>query len=136
MTLSPISNTSALSSTQGVEGQFHQARAKVLSAVADKLNMSVDQLKSQLSTGKSLTDVAKANNLSQTDLMSTISSALQGANLPAGTDLTAMADRIANHVGGHHRHSDAAASAPLTASPTTSASYTNYLQGTTTDKDL
>jgi hypothetical protein len=140
MSVPSISGSSSIA-VQGVGRPFEQARSKVLSAVADKLNMSVDQLKSQLASGKSLADVAKATGLSQQDLMSTVTSALQQANLPAGTDLNAVANRMVNRAGGHHHHHGAAPQAPsattsASTSPTIPSSYSSYLQGTTTEQEL
>jgi DNA-binding phage protein len=137
MTVSPISSSS-LSSVQAAGNQFHQARAKVLSSVAGKLNMSVDQLTSQLSAGKSLADVAKANGMSDQDLKATVTSALQQAGAPTGADVNAIADRMINHVGGrHHHHHDAAppaaATTPPTPSPAAAGSSGSDLRGTTTD---
>lgn len=100
MTVSPISGAGA---TPPATGEMHRLRAKVLSAVAQTLNLSVDHLRSQLGSGQSLADIAKVNGMTAADLKSTITSALQSANLPAGTDLGALADRIAQQVSGPHR---------------------------------
>ena len=140
MTVTPMSGGSGLFAVPGA-GQFQQARSKVASAVADKLHLTVDQLTSQLSTSKSLADVAKANGLSEQDLKATVTSALQQANLPAGTDVNATADRMINHTGGHHHHhaetaQAGAAATPATPSPTTAPSYSNYLHGVSTDQTL
>ena len=82
----------------------HQMPADVQKAVADRLGMSTDDLKSELSSGKKLADIAKEKGMDMQDLHSTIQQALQKDGI-SGT-------------GGHHHHhteaasSDASASAP------------------------
>jgi uncharacterized protein YidB (DUF937 family) len=70
---------------------------KTLSAVADKLGISTGDLKKQLQSGQSLTDIAAAKGLDKDDLVSTIASTLPSAG-PDGAqlDTTAMATRIAD----------------------------------------
>jgi hypothetical protein len=70
----------------------HQMPADVQKAVADKLGMSTDDLKSELSSGKKLNDIAKEKGVDMKDLHSTIQQALQkdGISGPQG--------------GGHHHH--------------------------------
>ncbi len=140
------SNPFGTSSSTGVEGTSNHHRhgmpAKVLSAVADKLGMSSQDLKSQLDSGKSLADVAKAKGLSRDDLVATIKSALSSAGTTDGSTTAAsasggttsttgtasttgpslddIANKIADHVerSHHHRHHESQA----TTTPTTSTS--------------
>jgi len=71
---------------------------KALSAVADKLGVSTDDLKKQLQSGQSLTDIAGALGLHKDDLVSTIAATLpstgpDGAQLDTTTLATRIADR-------------------------------------------
>ena len=94
-------------------GGGHGMRAKVEAAVADKLGLSVDDLRTQLKSGKSMTQVAAAQGVSKDDLVSAIATALQSSASSAtsasasatsggsqAVDATARATRIADRVGG------------------------------------
>ena len=94
-------------------GGGHGMRAKVEAAVADKLGLSVDDLRTQLKSGKSMTQVAAAQGVSKDDLVSAIATALQSSASSAtsasasassggsqAVDPTARATRIADRVGG------------------------------------
>ena len=66
-----------------------------MSAVAAKLGLSSDDLKSELSSGKSLAEVATAQGVSHDDLITAIK-----AGMPAeATDATEMAEKIAGTKG-------------------------------------
>ena len=72
---------------------------KTMKAVAEKLGMSTDDLKSALDSGSTMADLAKTAGVSQDDLVATIASTLPATG-PDGvaTDATAMATDIANGV--------------------------------------
>jgi DNA-binding phage protein len=120
MSVNTISGAS-VTATSG--GSFASARNNVMSAVAGQLGISQSDLQSQLKSGQSLADVAKAAGMSSEQLTDTITAALKKSNLPAGTDVSAMATRMTNHVGGkhHHRAAAAASSASDTSSSSTPA---------------
>lgn len=115
---SPISALSAAWPTAATQDNpMASARTNVLTAVASELGMSQVQLQAQLQSGKSMAQLATAAGVSSDQLNATITSALQQSNLPAGTDIAGLANKMANHVGGHHHlHADAAASASSTTS--------------------
>jgi uncharacterized protein YidB (DUF937 family) len=93
------SSTLSTAGSGGVSGARHGRGGfeKTLSAVADKLKMSTDDLKKDLASGKSLTDIASAAGVSKDDLVSTIASTLPSTG-PDGSpiDTTSMATRIAD----------------------------------------
>jgi len=147
MSINSISGISGGSSTSPVQGGFRAAMKQAMSAVADKLGMSVTDLQAELKTGKSLTDVASAKGVSATDLLATIKQSLTSSGTSGevssltGNALDALANRIANHKGGHHHHGGGAQGAQsvqglfgtLAGQPTTS---TIGASGTTgADKD-
>ena len=81
-------------------------RQDPMAAVAEKLDLSSDDLKAQLRDGKSLDDIATAQGVSHDDLITAIK-----AGMPTdATDATEMAEKIAStkgmppppHGGGHH----------------------------------
>jgi hypothetical protein len=80
-------------------------RTKVLKAVADKLGMSVDDLRSALDKGASLNQIATTKGVSHEDLISTITSSISGstaagaAPLLDDTRLEQLAERIASSTG-------------------------------------
>jgi hypothetical protein len=98
--------------TGGVAGVGQGERDKVLSSAADLLKMSVDDLKSKLSSGQSLDDIAKAQGVSHDDLVANITKTLQ-ADAPAGANASAnRLDAMAGRIAGHHRHGHHHAAAP------------------------
>lgn len=105
MSISSISGVSNNYPTSQVQGGFRSAMKQAMSAVADKLGMSVTDLQAQLKSGKSLADVAGAKGISTSDLLATIKQAI-GSSGASGNSLDAMANRIANHKGGQHHHRD------------------------------
>ncbi len=145
-------NPSGTSSSTGVEGaNTHHHRngipAKIVSAVADKLGMSSQDLKSQLDAGKSLADVAKSKGLSRADLIATIKTALTAGHTAEGSQASAttsggtssttgtssrkgpslddIANKIADRVQkAHHRHQESQ-SASASASASSSTTGTN-----------
>lgn len=126
---SPVSSTSTawLADTTKQSTSVSSLRTTVLTAVAGELGISENQLQTDLQTGKSLTQVAQAAGVSSAQLTKTITSALNNATLPAGTNVNALTHRIANSSGGHHGHHHggggaSAASATSTTSTTSSTS--------------
>jgi len=136
MDISAITSGQTSVPVQGAHGRGHRGmQAKIETAVAGALKMSVDDLRTQLASGKSLTDIAASKGVSKDALVSTISDTL-AANQPGASsassstasssstgssDLTALATRIADRVGGHHRHgtSVSATAASTVAAPQT-----------------
>src|SRR6266581_1897377 len=82
----------------------HQMPADVKQAVADKLGMSVDDLQSELSSGKHLNDIAKEKGVDMKDIHATIQQTLQkdGITGPAGAYVT---HRTHHHHQPHAAHS-------------------------------
>lgn len=72
----------------------HRISDKTMDAVATKLGMSTDDLKSALASGSSMTDLAQKAGVSKDDLVSTIASTLPSQG---GADATQVATRIADH---------------------------------------
>lgn len=108
-----------------------------LAPVAQLFGESTDQLMSELSSGKtSLSALASQKGISQTDLIDAIKQGLQqnapSGQTPSDSQLTNMANRIANHKhgGGHHHGGGGGVSAagsssdidPLTGLPVSSSS--------------
>jgi uncharacterized protein YidB (DUF937 family) len=72
---------------------------KTMKAVAEKLGMSTDDLKSALKSGSTMADLAKTAGVSQDDLVKTIASTLPTTGPDgASIDTTTMATNIANGV--------------------------------------
>jgi DNA-binding phage protein len=118
MTVSALSSTSQVAPTSSDPAS--SARSNVMSAVANELGISQSDLQTQLRSGKSLSDVAAAAGISSDQLTATITTALQKSNLPAGTDVAALATQMATRVGGHHHHHQAAATSDPTSTSSTS----------------
>ena len=137
MSIDSISSTMQTSNAPG--GAMAEARTNVMSAVATELGVTQTQLQSELQSGKSLSQLASAAGISSDKLTSTITAALQKSGLPAGTDLSAMATRMANRVGGQHHHhhappadstdstSDSSVVSALTSTDSSSSSVDAYL---------
>ena len=107
MDIGGIGSSQATARVHG-PGGGHAMRAKVESAVADTLGLSVDDLRTQLRSGKSMTQVAAAQGVSKDDLVSAIATALRSSSTSASSassggsqaaDVTARATRIADRVG-------------------------------------
>jgi hypothetical protein len=130
MMTSPVSSTSSAWFADATQQStsVSSLRTTVLTAVAGELGISEDQLQADLQTGKSLTQVAQAAGVSSAQLNQTITTALNGATLPTGTNVNALADRIANFSGGHHGHHHGGGSAPV-ATTTSSTSTTSDVLG-------
>ncbi|MCU1374801.1 MAG: hypothetical protein JWO68_2087 [Actinomycetia bacterium] len=132
MTINGI--TSATTSATGSVDRtaMRQRMDKVFNAVADKLGISADDLKTQLQSGKSLTEVAAAKGMSKDDLLATIKDAI-GSDTSPGTSVDDLALRIADRKGhGHHGHHGPP---PVDTTPKPGAS-TNELLGLNVDKEL
>jgi hypothetical protein len=136
MTINAVGGTTPPLGTQGPDGAGGREHVrKAMDAVAQKLGLSPDELRSKLESGSSLADLAKAQGVSLDDLKSTITQALTGD----GSKLTAdqasqLADRLVSRTGGHHHghhhhHSDSSsvsATTPTTAvDPSSSTSSTS-----------
>ncbi|MEV8508321.1 hypothetical protein AB0368_26360 [Actinoplanes sp. NPDC051475] len=76
-------------------------RQNPMAAVAEKLGLSADDLKSQLKDGKSLEDVATAQGVSHDDLITAIKAGMPSDAVfgTGGVDATAMAEKIASTKG-------------------------------------
>jgi hypothetical protein len=122
MTISGIGAASQTQANTGIDPASWQTQMQqMLGPVAQLFGESTQQLTNDLQSGKtSLTQLADAKGISQTDLLSAIQQGLQqskafGGTQLSGTQLTNLANGIANRVhGGHHHHHDGG-------SPTSSA---------------
>jgi hypothetical protein len=120
-TISTAANGVSATTGAAAAHRGHRISDATMDAVAKKLGMSTDDLKSSLATGQSMTDLAQKAGASLDDLVSTIASTLssQGANGQV-VDTTQLATRIADHArptGGHGGH-------PVASSATTGGSTT------------
>ena len=101
-----MTTISGLSSTTGAY-QAQQTRKDPMAAVAAKLGLSSDDLKTQLKSGKSLDDVATAQGVSHDDLIAAIKAGMP-ADRASGADATEMAEKMAATKGlpkhGGHGH--------------------------------
>lgn len=102
MTLN-IASSTGTTSTQAVFDQMRQRMQTVNNAAANYLGMSAQDLRTQLNSGKSLSDIATAQGKSVDGLKSAISTALKSAD-PTISDPTAMVDRLVTKTHGGHHH--------------------------------
>ena len=108
MTVNPIGISNSNQSYDPTSFLTHMQQA--LAPVAQLFGESSDQLMSELQSGNtSLSALASSKGISQTDLVNAIKSGLQQAAPNNGTalsntQLTNLANRIANRKHGHHRH--------------------------------
>ena len=92
--------------SSAVSGVHHHHRphgGKAMQPAADLLDMSQDQLKSALTSGSSLSDLASQQGVSRTDLLAAIAKGIQsvapaGAPQPTG-GIDALAAKIADRTG-------------------------------------
>lgn len=77
----------------------HGPHADVLAPVAKKLGLTQAQLRARLEKGDTLAEIAKAEGVSRADLISTISSALKTAGVPAAR-IADLAAHIADDADG------------------------------------
>ncbi len=111
MTVGAIGNTSLLDPSQTVGASSWQTRMQqALGPVAQLFGESAQQLMSDLQSGKtSLSALAQSKGISQTDLVNAIKQGLQQSSANGGpqlsdTQLTNLANTIANRVHGGHHH--------------------------------
>ena len=108
--IDPVGGSNSLSA---VRPQPPHAMQAVMSSVANLLGKSQDDLRSSLQSGLSLSDLASQKGISQDQLVSTVSQALQSAGgLPPGADPNAIAQKIVERKGGHHGHHHHVEAAP------------------------
>jgi hypothetical protein len=93
-----MTSISAVTTTATTATQGHRSGKDPMAAVAEKLGLSKDDLKTQLKSGKSLDDVATAQGVSHDDLIAAIKSGMP-ADKASGTDADAMAEKIATTKG-------------------------------------
>jgi hypothetical protein len=106
MSSSGISSLTGSQVSSAQREQFQKTREAAMSAAADALNESPDDLKKDLASGKSLADIAAAKGVSTDDLQNAIESAVKQANPSASDDqATKIAQRM---ISGHHHHHQAA----------------------------
>lgn len=134
MTINGITSASTNATGAVDRSAMRQRMDKVYNAVADKLGISADDLKTQLQSGKSLTEVAADKGMSKDDLLATIKEAI-GTDTPPGTSVDDLATRIADRKGHHHGHHGPPPVAPADTTPKPGAS-TNELLGLNVDKEL
>ena len=110
--IDPVGGSASLSAVRPQPWQPHAMQA-VMSSVANLFGMSSDDLRSSLQGGLSLSDIASQKGISQDQLVSTVSQALQSAGgLPPGADPNAIAQKIVERKGGHHGHHHHVAATP------------------------
>src|SRR5262249_20260313 len=97
--------------SQGPDQSVFQSRMKsAFAPVAQLFGETTDQLMSELQSGQtSLSDLAQQKGVSQNDLIDAIKRGLQsasanGTSALSDSQLTNLANRIANHKHGHHHH--------------------------------
>jgi len=131
MTISGISGATQVQASGGVDPtSWLSQMQQTLGPVAHLFGESPEQLMSDLETGKtSLSQLAQSKGISQTDLLNAIEQGLQQSSANTGqhlsaSQLTNLANGIANRVhGGHHHHHGASgASSSSTSSNTTTTS--------------
>jgi hypothetical protein len=96
-TMTSISSVST-TSTSATTSTHHHRGKDPMAAVATKLGLSSDDLKTQLKSGKSLDDIATAQGVSHDDLIAAIKSGMP-ADKASGADADAMAEKIASTKG-------------------------------------
>jgi hypothetical protein len=113
---------------QADNGVFQSRMQQAFAPVASLFGETSDQLMSELQSGKtSLSDLAKTKGISQDDLINAIKQGISqtagnGAPNLSDTQLTNIANRIANHKhGGHHHHHRAESSTDASGSTQSSA---------------
>ena len=102
MTVSPLTSaaTTATTATAGAAPAHrgHRISDATMDAVAKKLGISTDDLKSSLASGQSMTELAQKAGVSKDDLVSTIAGTLPSTGRDGQpVDATALATRIADH---------------------------------------
>jgi uncharacterized protein YidB (DUF937 family) len=94
MNVSSLGSTPAMRPAGPPPGGGHE---KTMKAVAAKLGMSTGDLRSALTSGSTMADLAKTAGVSQDDLVKTIASTLPATGPDGATiDTTAMATHIAD----------------------------------------
>jgi len=140
MTVNPIgiSNPNQPYDPTSMQTRMQQA----LTPVAQLFGESSDQLMSELQSGHtSLSALAASKGISQTDLVNAIKSGLQ-QSAPNGTtlsdtQLTNIANRIANHKhGGHHHHGGGGGGVSATSSSTDPTATTSTTSTSSSDPTL
>ena len=94
-------SASSLSALQQVSSNSTTATRRhhsPIDAVASTLKMSTDDIKTQLQSGKSLSDIAAAQGVSHDDLISALKAGMPD-ELKNSDDATAMAEKIASTAG-------------------------------------
>jgi hypothetical protein len=131
MTINPIG---AANPNQAIDPTTFQTQMQqALAPVAQLFGESNDQLTSELSSGQtSLSALASQKGISQSDLLSAITQGLQQTAADKGqslsdSQLSNIANRIANHKHGGHHHHGGGGAAPAT-SATASATTTDPTQ--------
>jgi hypothetical protein len=109
--MSMVSGVGGGQQNMGVDPSTFQSQiASTLGPVAQLFGESTTQLESDLQTqGTSLSSLAQSKGVSQSDLLNAIQQGLQQTASANGqtlssSQLTNIANRIANHTHGHHHH--------------------------------
>jgi hypothetical protein len=142
MTISGIGSATQVQASGGVDPTSWMTQMQqTLGPVAQLFGESTQQLTNDLQSGKtSLTQLAQSKGISQSDLLSAIEQGLQQSSSGSGqsltpTQLTNIANGIANRVhGGHHHHHGGGDSALIAGLTTDSTGLTDpSLLGVPTD---
>jgi hypothetical protein len=97
-----MTSISAVSSTTSATAAYRTTkRQDPMAKVADALGLSIDDLKTQLKSGKSLNDVATAQGVSHDDLIAAIKAGMPSnqSSSTSSTDSTEAAEKIAGTKG-------------------------------------
>lgn len=113
----PISSSGSNQISDSRREQFQATREATLSAAADLFQESPDALKSELQSGKSLSDIAQEKGVSADDLQKSIESAVKSAN-PNASD-TQVSQIAQKAISGHHHHHHAQPPQPAAATDPT-----------------
>jgi len=143
--INPIGATNPTNPTQPLDATFQSRMQQALAPVASLFGETPDQLMSELNSGNtSLSALAAQKGVSQTDLVNAIKQGLQSTapangQAPSDTQLTNIANRIANHRhGGHHHHGAGGVGATQTTPevPATGSTATTSATSAATDQLL
>jgi hypothetical protein len=106
MTISPINQNQLDPTIQTSQDAYRNRMDQAFAPVAQLFNETPEQLMNELHSGTSLADLAQSKGISQDDLVAAIKQGLQSSSTSASTlsdsQLTNLANRIANHH--HHGH--------------------------------
>jgi hypothetical protein len=117
MSASGISSVGSSPVSSDQREQFQKTREAALDGAAQALGESPDDLKKDLASGKSLSDIAQAKGVSTDDLQKSMEAAVKEANPSVSADQAAKITQ--KMISGHHHHMHAKPPTPPTDPSTT-----------------